>query len=106
MRILTALFTATLCVASLAITACGDDSDEDAEPFATLQACYDDHHGDEGLSVQEAIVVCCINHPIKDVHPSCEDTQADCVAHVTAELDTSVPTAEIQAACTTYITEK
>ena len=91
---------------TLAVTACSDDKkNADAEPFATLQACYDEHHGEESLPVQKAIVVCCLDHPIADVHPSCKATQADCVAHVTAQLP-AVTASDIEAACATYINEK
>jgi hypothetical protein len=105
MRIATALISA-LVASSFALTACSDKEDADAEPFDTLQACYDDHHNDEMLSVQKAIVVCCLDHPIAGVHPSCGTTQAECMTHVDAELDSSVVTADIQAACTDYISQK
>jgi hypothetical protein len=105
MRIVTALLAFSL-VLPLALTACGDSETMDADPFDTLQACYDEHAVTEKLSVQKAIVVCCLDHPIAGVHPSCKDTQADCVAHVRAELSASVLDADIAAACTTYISQK
>src|ERR1043165_7662432 len=89
---------------SLVLTACGD-SKPDADPFDTLQACYDEHHNMESLSVHDAIVVCCLDHPIAGVHPSCENTQAACVTHVDAELDPSVTLSDIQMACTDYVKE-
>lgn len=91
--------------ASLVLAACGD-SPPDADSFDTLQACYAEHHDVESLTVQQAIVVCCLDHPIAGVHPSCKDTQADCVAHVRAELDASVVDTDISAACTTYLAQK
>jgi hypothetical protein len=103
MRITRVLASISLIV-PLILAACGGG--DDAEPFDTLQACYDEHHNEESLPVQDAIVVCCLDHPIAGVHPSCKDTQADCVAHVDTELDPSVGSADIQAACTEYITEK
>ena len=110
MRNFTALLAFSLVlplVLPLALAACGDSATMDDEPFDTLQACYDDHHGGgESLPVQKAIVVCCIDHPIAGVHPSCKDTQVDCVAHVRAELSASVLDADITAACTTYLGEK
>jgi hypothetical protein len=106
MRIFFALASFSL-VLPLAVAACGDSKPMDDEPFDTLQACYDDHHGGgESLPVQQAIVVCCIDHPIAGVHPSCKDSQADCFAHVRAELGASVLDADITAACTTYLSEK
>lgn len=86
-------------IVPLVVAACGSD---DAEPVDTLQACYDEHHhGEESLPVQDAIAMRRLDHPIAGVHPSCADTQADCVAHVAAELDPSVVLADIGAACTT-----
>ena len=105
MRIATALVAAWL-AAPLAFAACGDSNKMDADPFDTLQACYDEHHKMESLTVQQAIVVCCLDHPIAGMHPSCANTQADCMAHVRANLDPSVVDADIAAACTTYISQK
>ena len=92
----------------LALGACSDDKKADADPFDTLQDCYDDHtSGDEHLPVQQAIVVCCLNHPIAGMKaPTCPDIQADCVTHVRAALDPSILGADIDAACMTYITER
>jgi hypothetical protein len=101
------LLIASLFALPLALTACGDDGkDNDAEPFATLQDCYDDHHVEENLPAAQAIVVCCIDHPIAGVHPSCGDTEAACVTHLDAELDDSVTSDEITAACADYIDQK
>jgi len=102
-----AVFISASFVWSLVVTACGDSGGtQDAEPFATLQACFDEHHNMESLPVNDAIVVCCTDHPIAGVHPSCKDTQADCVAHVRAELNSTVTDPEIAAACMDYISKK
>jgi hypothetical protein len=109
MRISTILFASLLAFPlALALTACSSDEPVDADPFDTLQACYDEHHGgDEHLPVQQAIATCCLDHPIAGMKaPTCLDSQPDCVAHVNAELDDSISAADIDAACTTYITEK
>jgi len=92
-------------VAPLLFSACGDNP-PDAEPFDTLQACFDEHTKMESLPINNAIVVCCTDHPIAGVHPSCKDTQADCVAHVRAELDSSVTDPQIDAACSDYLSKK
>jgi len=105
MRFATTLV-AALFVGSLGLPACSDNKTQDADPFDTLQACFDEHHVTESLSVNDAIVVCCTDHPIAGVHPSCKDTQADCVTHVRAELASTVTAAEIDAACTDYISKK
>jgi len=103
MRIATSLaFSLTL---SLVLVACGD-SKMDADPFDTLQECFDEHHNMESLSVHDAIVVCCLDQPIAGVHPSCKSTQADCVAHVRAELTATTTDADIAGACMTYIMQK
>ena len=105
-RLVSALVSSLLAL-PLVLTACGsNDNNQDAEPFDTLVDCYDDHHNVEALSVQEAIVVCCIDHPIAGVHPSCGATQAECATHVTTELGTGIADADVQAACSTYITQK
>lgn len=105
MRIATAVSAAWLAV-PVVFAACGSSSTMDAEPFATLKACYDEHHTMESLTVQQAIVVCCLDHPINGVHPSCQNTQADCVSHVRTNLDASITDADIAAACMTYISQK
>jgi hypothetical protein len=104
MRIAIALV-AALFVCPLVLVACGGDDEEDAEPFDTLQECYDEHHNTESLSIQKALVVCCLDHPIDGVNPSCGASQAECVGHIDQEIDSSVSAAEIDAACVTYIDE-
>jgi hypothetical protein len=98
------IVTLSLFACSLALSACGGDADD--EGYDTLQACYDDHHLVENLPVLQAIATCCLNHPIMGVAPSCEDTVAACVTHVEAELDSSVTTPDIQAACTEYVSQR
>lgn len=107
-RSLLASFLALPLTVVLALGACSDDKKADSDPFDTLQDCYDDHHGgDEHLPIQQAIVVCCLDHPIAGMKaPTCPDIQADCVTHVRAALDPSILDADITAACMTYITEK
>jgi hypothetical protein len=105
MRTVTALFALSLAL-PIGLAACGSSNPVDADPFDTLQECFDEHHNMETLPVQQAIVVCCLDHPIAGVHPSCTNTQADCVTHVRANLDASVVDADITAACTTYIMQK
>ena len=96
-------FVASLFLLPVILTACGGSSKMDADPFDTLQDCYDEHHTTEALSTHDAIVVCCLDHPIAGVHPSCGNSQAECIAHVDQELDSTVTADDITAACTTYI---
>jgi len=93
-------------VSALVLTACGSKKPMEAGPFDTLQACFDEHHRTESLSVHGSIIVCCLDHPIADVHPSCGNTQADYINHVRTELDLSVSDSDIQTACTDYISQK
>ena len=55
--------------------------------------------------MEQAIVVCCIDHPIDGVKPACKSSQAECEAFVDAELDVSVTAAEVTAACTDYFVQ-
>lgn len=84
--------------------ACHDDHDH--EGFHTFQACFDDHTMEESLPFQQAVVVCCLDHPIHGVTEACGTTQADCVTYLTANLTSSATQAEIDAACTEYVTQK
>jgi len=95
------------------ISACGDGNTVDADPFATMQACFDEHHITESLSVNNSIVVCCLDHPLGTAmtHPSCGNTVNDCVAYLGSDpvgmlTAASATTAEVMAACTDYISKK
>jgi hypothetical protein len=92
---------------TLTLTACSNSQPVDADPFDTLQACYDEHHGGgESLPIQKAIVTCCLDHPIGGQKaPTCPRTQADCVTHVRAALAPSVLDADITAACMIYVSQ-
>ncbi len=84
---------------------CKDNSGEEAYP--TYQECFDDHTQSEMLPVKEAIIVCCIEHPIDGVKPVCKDTAPDCINYLTANLkQTDASTTEVQEACAEYITQK
>ena len=107
----TTLATTLCCLAVL--SACSNNATPDADPFATMQLCFDEHHGVEALSVNDAIVVCCLDHPIAGVHPSCGDTALACtgrlegtdaVGRLTQTAD--VTPAAIMAACQDYISKK
>ncbi len=102
---ITSLVLATVITLPFALAACGgDDGGEDAEAFDTLQDCFDEHHGEESLPVDEAIAVCCTDHPIMGQAPSCGATTAECEDHVDANLDDTSATAdEITLACQEYI---
>ena len=90
---------------TLLLVACHNDND--AEPYPTFQECFDDHHNVEALPVQEAIVVCCLDHPIAGVKPVCGDTAAACGTYLDANLSaTSASGTDKTAACADYINKK
>jgi hypothetical protein len=90
---------------TIPVYACGDDGGEEA--FDNFQDCFDDHHEVESLPVQEAIVVCCLEHPIAGVTEVCGATAATCQTYLAANLDTaSATSAEVMAACTDYEMQK
>lgn len=102
---ITSFVLATLITLPFALSACGgDDDDEDAEAFDTLQDCYTEHHNEESLSADHAIAVCCTDHPIAGVKPSCGATLDACKTHVEGELDpASATTDEIAMGCQEYV---
>lgn len=78
----------------------------DHEGYSTFQDCYDDHTIEEGLSFQEAVVVCCIDHEIDGESGVCGATAADCVTYLDANLTSTATSADTQAACDEYETQK
>jgi hypothetical protein len=83
---------------------CKDDADNEAYP--TYQECFDDHTESEMLPVKEAIVVCCLEHPIDGVKPVCKTTAPDCINYLTDNLkQTSASTVEVAEACDDYIAQ-
>lgn len=108
MRISSTLFVTLSVALPLALTACSNKEEADNEPFDTFQDCYDDHQPPTAsFTVQEAIVICCLDHPIGGTPaPTCPKIQVDCVTHVRAALDPSILDADITAACMTYISQK
>jgi len=92
-------------IASLLLSACGDDGGEEAYP--TYQECFDDHVEEEMLTTQKAIVVCCLEHPIAGVTEVCGATATTCQTYLATNLDTaSATSAEVMAACTDYEMQK
>ena len=91
------------------VTACGGDDAPDADPFDTCQACFDDHHGEEGFTVQKAITICCLDHPIGTSAAGvvCGGDATSCSTYVTANLGSADATStDISAACADYVTQK
>lgn len=86
--------------------ACGGGHENDAYP--TYQACFDEHTEQENLLVPQAIVVCCLDHPIAGMEqPVCGETKPDCINYLTGNLSqTSAGVAVVDAACDDYLIQK
>lgn len=81
---------------------CGEEGHE-ASPFTTYQACFDEHMKPMVLTVTEAIVECCLDHPIAGQRPACGADRPECINYLTANLNqTSASTIEVMDACTEY----
>ena len=92
------------------ISACGGDNKAvDAAPFDTFQACFDDHHGAEGFTVDHAITICCLDHPIGTAGAGvvCGTTQTSCETYVGSNLlGSDASGSEITTSCADYITQR
>lgn len=81
----------------------------DHEDYATFQACYDDHTTAENLPFQEAVVVCCLDHPLPASaggDEPCGQTAPECITFLDANLTSTATSTEIEAACDEYVTQK
>lgn len=98
------LVSAAFCLLLLGTVGCKDDP---IEAYATYQECFDEHTMEESLLVPEAIVICCLEHPINGISPACGDTKADCINYLTSNLaQTSASTTQVSDACADYIVQK
>src|ERR1044071_2102952 len=86
----------------------GDGNDADADPFDTLQACYDEHHTTEGFGVQHTITICCLDHPIGGVKPNtvCGETETACETYVRAQVLPTPEASDVTAACMDYLLQR
>ncbi|MBA3394722.1 MAG: hypothetical protein H0T89_18895 [Deltaproteobacteria bacterium] len=86
----------------------GCGGNDDHAPYDTYQACFDEHTQEENLPIPQAIVVCCLDHPIAGMEqPVCGETKPDCINYLTANLSqTSAGVAVVDAACDDYILQK
>lgn len=94
------------CLFTLSLfTACGDHHHG---AYDTYQDCFDEHTIEESLPVQQAIVICCLDHPIGGMgNPVCGDTAPSCATYLGANLTpTSATQTDITAACQDYVTQK
>ncbi|MGE0545753.1 MAG: hypothetical protein AB7O24_26840 [Kofleriaceae bacterium] len=95
-----------LLLASLVCAQLGCNGDEGAEAFPTYQECFDDHTEEENLPVKEAIIVCCLEHPIGGTTMVCGGAKADCVNYLTNNLkQTSASVTDVMDACDEYVNQ-
>jgi hypothetical protein len=93
----------------LSLVACSGSSKEDNDPFATFEACFTEHHDTEAFPIQQAIVICCISHPIGNapVNTVCGADAASCQTYVTANLmGSDAGSGDISAACADYVSQR
>ncbi|CAN5409426.1 hypothetical protein BH11MYX1_BH11MYX1_19030 [soil metagenome] len=99
-------------VAAIAVpvSACSSsDTKVDADPFDTFQLCFTEHHATESFSIDKAIAICCLDHPIgtKAAGVVCGTTQASCETYVGSNLAGSDASgSDITASCADYITQR
>jgi hypothetical protein len=94
---------------ALILSACGDHGGGDAEPYPSLQECYDDHHVVESFGHEESIKICCLDHPLgaAPANVACGEDQAACETFVDAEVDDADLTLpDITAACAGYLVDR
>ena len=85
-------------------SACGDDP---PESFPTYQACFDSRTMEAAQLVPDAIVMCCLDHPIGGMTSACGTTTPDCINYLTNNLNqTSASEIEKMDACGAYIRER
>ena len=89
-----------------AVLFCFACHDHDHDGYSTFQACFDEHTMEESLPFQEAVVVCCLDHPINGVDEACGANAAECVTYLTANLTSTATMVEVMTACTEYETQK
>ena len=83
---------------------CGEDP---PESFPTYQECFDSRTMEAAQLVPDAIVMCCLDHPIGGMTSACGLTTPDCINYLTAQLSqTSASTVEKMDSCAAYIRKR
>lgn len=99
----------TITAVALAQLGCTNNNTKPADPFATFQLCFDEHHTTEMFSVPRAIEICCIDHPIGNAAANvvCGATADTCKTYVTANLTpSSASAADVMTGCTDYVHDR
>lgn len=82
-------------------------SDDGPKEFETYQGCYDELTLQDNRMKIEAIVACCLEHPIAGTAPSCGDDQSACINYLTVNLaQTDADITAKSEACTAYIMQR
>jgi hypothetical protein len=93
--------------ASLVAWLAGCSADDGPRADPTYQECFDDQTLVEKKVVAEAIVLCCLDHPIDGAKPACGATSPDCINYLTDNLkQTSAGVDEVALACMMYEEKK
>jgi hypothetical protein len=84
--------------------ACGHGHSE----YDDFQDCFDEHIMGEGFPVQQAIIICCLDHDVVGMEaPLCGNSTTDCTSYLGANLSqTSATSDDITAACQEYVNQK
>jgi hypothetical protein len=87
----------------LLVGACKDDP---VKSYDTYQMCFDDLTEKEGVMVVDAILSCCIEHPIAGEKPACGADEPACINFLTDNLDqTDADIAQRMMGCQLYANE-
>jgi hypothetical protein len=83
------------------LVGCGSDQ---TTSYPDFQSCFDDvEDKDDSLTNVDAILACCLDHPINGESPACQDTAPACINFLTDNLaQTSASTVDVMDACQQY----
>lgn len=88
---------------ALLAAACGEDP---PKSYDNYQACFDDQTEKGMLPVMEAIVACCLDHPIDGNRPVCQGAVPDCINYLTINLNqVSASPTEVRTSCEEYVSK-
>jgi hypothetical protein len=83
--------------------------DHEHDAYDNFQKCFEDHTMVEALPVDQAIVICCIEHPLGSApqNTACGADAQACVTFVTANVAAGTATAaQITMGCDEYVTQR
>ena len=94
-----------LTLAMVLVVGCSGDT---VKSYPDYQTCFEDlQDKDDTLSNIDAIVDCCLDHPIGGESPACGDTTPDCINFLTNNLaQTSASQSDLNMGCQQYVDER